>query len=82
MTSRGRDLLAEAEQQDRAFEPGTAGGGSGGAWSPDGFDLSDIAPWLVPGTPSTVQERAEKVVEKWLEEKAKDKTTDEAQKAR
>lgn len=56
-------------------------GGSGGAWSPDGFDLSDIAPWLVPGTPSTVQERAEKVVEKWLEEKAKDKTTDEAQKA-
>lgn len=81
VTSRGRDLLAEAEQQDRAFEPGTAGGGSGGAWSPDGFDLSDIAPWLVPGTPSTVQERAEKVVEKWLEEKAKDKTTDEAQKA-
>lgn len=62
VTTRGRDLLAEAEQQDRASEPGTAGGGSGGAWSPDGFDLSDIAPWLVPGKPSTVQERAEEVV--------------------
>lgn len=63
VTARGRDLLDEAEQQDQASEPGTARGGSGGAWSPDGFDLSDIAPWLVPGKPSTVQERMKEAAE-------------------
>ncbi|MEE1618318.1 hypothetical protein [Brachybacterium sp. J153] len=81
VTARGRDLLDEAEQQDQASEPGTARGGSGGAWSPDGFDLSDIAPWLVPGKPSTFAERAKDVAEKWFEDKVKERVSDEAEKA-